>query len=717
VRPVIEGRAAAGGQSLWSRAADLLREELSPYPGRFEDSLRIAVLAVLTVIISETLQVPLIAYSTYIVFFTSKEDSATTFAMGMVCTIAASSSVLLSEAAYAISVGEPAIRISLMVLGTFAGLFFWRASPFGPVAFPTSFVFVMALSLGDFIGPTDRLTAVENLSQLVLWLWSVAMLPISLVVVANLLTGRSPVRLIRNELSSRLDACGCVLAAGADVKPRDAARLLALLRAGPARSVAAVKMIGAFDKRLGREKDIWRRSIALVERLVCVAAEWGKLDRRNPELAAGATEIGEYLLSAARSLGKGTALPPVPDMSTAVRAVQNNGDAGMGRHLLAQIAALSDSLRCVRCSVSTGAPEPATVGRSGGSTRQLFLPDAFTNPDYCRYALKGTLAIFLTYLGMSAVAWPGIRTCMITAFFVAVGSSGETSHKITLRMIGALIGCGLGLVSVLFIMPYMTTIAQLALMIGVVAFMAAWISMSGERLSYAGLQIAMAFFFATLVGYAPSIDHIEARDRVIGILFGITTVFVVFSSIWPVSVLANVRERLAGALEKLSKVLKLVAEGSAGGQEQMDDLVIELSADLARAWRVSFLDHFETGTGRQSGRTKVTATLVDSLRDLLGPLAVLACGPAGATGLNDYDRSLAEWLSLVAQHFCSPTAEQTPLPAYDVVLPVQIVAIDQPASSRADWCRAMDSRIREFARQLRECAPAPTIQSDGRALG
>src|SRR5262249_57102284 len=66
---------------------------------------------------------------------------------------------------------------------------------------------------------------------------------------------------------------------------------------------------------------------------------------------------------------------------------------------------------------------PAEVAPLAEPSR-LFVPDALTNPEYLRYALKGSLAVMICYVLQSAVDWPGIRTFIVTCMIVGLTSEG-----------------------------------------------------------------------------------------------------------------------------------------------------------------------------------------------------------------------------------------------------------------------------------------------------
>jgi len=79
----------------------------------------------------------------------------------------------------------------------------------------------------------------------------------------------------------------------------------------------------------------------------------------------------------------------------------------------------------------------------------------------------------------------------------------------------------------------METIASLIVLVACAAAIAGWVATGSERISYAGLQIAFAFFISIFQGYAPNTDLDKVRDRVVGILIGLTVTAFVFHYIWP----------------------------------------------------------------------------------------------------------------------------------------------------------------------------------------
>ena len=168
----------------------------------------------------------------------------------------------------------------------------------------------------------------------------------------------------------------------------------------------------------------------------------------------------------------------------------------------------------------------------------LFKPDAFTNPAHVQFALKVTFAAMFCWIVYQAIDWTGIHTAFITCTFIALETTEATLYKGTLRIAGCLIGGALALFTIVFLMPHMETIASLIVVVAFACTMAGWVATGSERISYAGLQIAFAFFyslFQSLPDYRPDTDLDNVRDRVVGILFGLVVTGLVFHYIWPES--------------------------------------------------------------------------------------------------------------------------------------------------------------------------------------
>jgi len=200
------------------------------------------------------------------------------------------------------------------------------------------------------------------------------------------------------------------------------------------------------------------------------------------------------------------------------------------------------------------------------------VPDALSNPAHWQFALKTTLAIMIVYSVYTMLDWPGLRTSIVTCFFVALGSLGETVHKLVLRLSGAVIGGLIAGLSIVFVLPHFTDIGQLCALTAVVALFAGWVATSSERLSYAGLQIAFAFFLGLLQTYSPATDLTVLRDRVVGILLGNVVMTLVFSGLWPDSAITRLRGALADALRGIAALLRSPQSAATNRQHTVEAL-------------------------------------------------------------------------------------------------------------------------------------------------
>ena len=227
--------------------------------------------------------------------------------------------------------------------------------------------------------------------------------------------------------------------------------------------------------------------------------------------------------------------------------------------------------------------------------KKLFVPDAFTNPAHVHFALKVTCAAMFCYIVYMGIAWSGIHTALITCTFIALESTGATLHKGVLRIGGCIIGGALALFTIVFLMPHMVTIASLVVVVAGASAIAGWVATGSEMISYAGLQIAFAFFYSVFQGYAPDTDLDNVRNRVVGILFGLIVTGVVFAYIWPERTIDRLRDALRATLRQLAKLLEIPRPETSieAAKAEAHDLIPETSKGFDQTRRYVELTQFE----------------------------------------------------------------------------------------------------------------------------
>jgi multidrug resistance protein MdtO len=629
-----------------------MRRELRPTPGRLGDSVRIVVVLLVVVAIAETFRIPDLALSGYIVLFLSGREAVTTILTALLAGIAVILAIFVTIAVFMLSLSEPALRIPLMAVMTFVAMFLSRTATPGPVFFVAGFIVAYGLTLGDqVLGLTLQPATAGNAEQFalpeivfgppeealvrfLLWLSLAVALPIALLIAANLLTGRDPALLLRRALGDRLATAArfCAGESGAE------SRLEAQAFEGTAELRKLHHLAGLLHR--GRRRPVWGASlIDEIGRLGLLLLAWVRVagDARTPLVSAASV-----CRAAERALQDRAAPIPEPVTITATGAAQPVADR------------ISGTLREIRETLA-GTAASKEAEDAARSPRRLLAADAFSNPGHARFALKVTLAVMICYFAMNLADWPGIHTSVITCFFVALGTVGETIHKATLRFTGCLVGAGLGLGAILLLMPDMTDLGDLLLLLAPVTFIAAWVASGSERIAYAGLQISLAFYLVVLQGYGPTIDMYTARDRTIGILFGNIVVFVIFTTTWPVSVANVVRTNLANALEQLAALVGLAARADGDiSQAARSAADMAFGQAIGQARAVLVTDRFETREVRRAvARRRIDATIVEqvgwlfipvsAIIDLLADLAWREPPDAMRDAICAHHRALAAW--------------------------------------------------------------------------
>src|SRR6267378_772387 len=228
--------------------------------------------------------------------------------------------------------------------------------------------------------------------------------------------------------------------------------------------------------------------------------------------------------------------------------------------------------------------------------KSFFVSDAFTNPAHVHFALKVTFAAMFCYIFYMAIDWSGIHTALITCTFIALESTGATLHKGVLRIGGCVIGGALALFTIVFLMPHMDTIASLIVVVACASAIAGWVAAGTELISYAGLQIAFAFFYSVFQGYAPDTDLDNVRNRVVGILLGLIVTGLVFQYIWPERTIDRLRAALRAALQQLARLVEIPRPETSIEAAKADAhrLIGETSESFNQARRYMELTQFES---------------------------------------------------------------------------------------------------------------------------
>lgn len=550
-----------------------VKTDLAWFPGRFATTWRVAALCSLMAFVAMLYGIPESAISCYLILFVMKADAVESMVMAIAVSILVSIVVGLIILVLPWALESAPVRMAIIVASSFAFLWLGSASKLGPVGNIIALViaFVMTL-LGD--APNGELA-----TRAVLYAWLMAVTPMMLLVGFNLFLGRSSWKMLRASVAERLEAAAEALRHTDDASIQKAHELLL---EGQSELQQRALLIRVFHLRPAA--DIFWLTAAVnnsYRLLLSVSAHANAL----PETAR--LQLADACENAARAIAQQRAVE-----APALALARQTGEIG---HALLALA--------------HGEQERET----NPPKASFFAEDAFTNPVHQYFALKTTAASVICYLIYTMLDWQDIHTAMITCYVAALGTTGETVHKLTLRIVGCLIGAAIGVMSLMYIVPQFADIGQLMALIFIAILPAAWVSTGNERIAYAGIQIGLCFLLTVLHGFSPGTDLGVALDRILGILLGNIVVYVIFTQIWPAAIADSVRARIRRALSGLAAMASLPATARAAALREAAAVEEEVNAARESLKLLSFEPTALRPSPGEAAKLKSILTEIDRL--------------------------------------------------------------------------------------------------------
>jgi multidrug resistance protein MdtO len=498
----------------WVWFREFIRWEVAPYPGRTSTVIRMTIAATLVMIIVVTFRIPNAALAGLFSILLARENLAATWRGGQLIVLGFVLASLYTLFGMMLFRGYPITHFFWVIATLYLVFFVMRTTTNYAAAA------AFAIPIGVALPVWDRSLPSELQVEGTLW-------PIVIIAVgAGATVATEAVYRIFDRSDPLITFVDDLLLAVQQVTESVAAH-----RAPPRPVLDRVlqyQMIGTGRLRttLSRQgvKPAQRAQraalISLAGRLIGLAANLGRtplkpsdddairLHALSERLAAIRSELRESgVISASPPLLEGqpsSTFPMLQEMEQTVRLI-------------------SEVFQ--RDQIVDGSHEPP--GRDGW--RALFVPDAFQNPEYQRFAFAGCLAASVCYVLYNALDWPGLFPSVLTCIVTALSTIGSSLQARFLRLAGFVAGgLVLGISAQILILPAIDSVFGFALFFAVGTAIAAWFATSSPRLSFFGVQMALAFFFVNLQDFRIQTDLTIARDKAMAVLLGILAMGFIF---------------------------------------------------------------------------------------------------------------------------------------------------------------------------------------------
>ena len=496
--------------------SDFLRKELAPYPGRGAIVARMVIASTITTILILVFRISGGAIAVLLAMLLSREDLLSTTHSAFLRIVAFAAAGLFVPIGGRLFAGVPLMHFLWEAASIFLCFFILRTFTNFAVASTFSLVVTNILAIWYLPGPASR--------NVELTLWQVAaavlgaLVTLGVEVVFHAFNQRDEVLAGVDDRLRQIEDLMIAYAAGAPI-PAEVSREL---------SRYAVVGMGALRARIARavDKPIHRMRmstlVSLTGRSIDFAASLAaSVATCSPEEQLRSGRLALHIAEIRRCL----ASPNQPQQQPAPWEPESSPGA---TPVLNELESMMSLIPSVMASETSLDPRFEILDTHQEQAR-IFVHDAFSNPEHLQYALAGTLAAMLCYILYMGLAWPQLATSVTTCVLTGLSNIGSSRQRQVLRIAGAVLGGFVfGMGSQIFILPRLDTIGGFALLCAAVTAVAAWIATSSSRLSYAGLQVALAFYLIPLSEPTIQLSLAIARDRVLGVLLGTFMMWLVF---------------------------------------------------------------------------------------------------------------------------------------------------------------------------------------------